>query len=152
MLTPKRITWFLVADGAKARLFESYGPKAPWDRKGEWSDAGARAPSRELGRDRPARGRTIGTGAPFAVEAPASLHDKAEEAFLAARAEELNQANSNDDFDQLAIAAAPAALGHLRKKLAAEVTAKLIGLFDKDLTNMADQDLHVYFLDKLERW
>ena len=152
MPLPKRQTWFLIADGAKARCFESSGPKAPFDCFGEWADADARAPERDLARDRPGRGRTIGTGAPFAVEAPSSLHEKAEAAFLAARADEINAASQRGDFDQLFIAAPPAALGLLRKKLGPDVTAKLIGVLNKDLTNMAPHDLHAYLLEHVERW
>jgi len=151
MLTPKRKTWFLIADGAKARLFESYGPKAEFALKDEWSDPDAHTPARELGRERPVRGRTIGTGAPYAVNVP-SPHNKAEEVFLAARAQDINDAHKKDEYDQLTIAAPPAALGLLRKKLTSEVTAKLIGVFDKDLTNLTDHDLHTYFVDNLERW
>ena len=32
------------------------------------------------------------------------------------------------------------------------MTAKLIGVYDKDLTNETEQDLHAYFLKKIERW
>lgn len=152
MRTAKRRTWFLIADGAKARRFESDGPKAPFKCSKEWSDDVARAPERELGRDRPARGRTSGTGAPFAVETPSSMHEKAEAAFLAARADEINEASRRGDFDQLFIAAPPAALGMLRKKIAPETTAKLIGVLNKDLTNMAPHDLHAYLLENVERW
>jgi len=151
MLTPKRITWFLIADGAKARLFESAGPKAEFTLKNEWSAPDARTPSRELGRDRPARGRNIGTGAPYAVDVP-SPHNKAEEEFLTDGALDLNDAHKRDEFDQLLIAAPPTALGLLRKKLAPDVIAKLIGVLDKDLTYLPENDLHAYLLEALERW
>jgi protein required for attachment to host cells len=151
MKIPKRITWFLIADSAKARLIESSGPKGDWRTIGEWSDEAARAPSRELERDRPPRGRTIGTGEPFAIEGR-SEHDKAGEAFLSARAQALEEAAKQDRFDQLVVAAPPAALGFLRKKLAQVVSDKMVGAFDKDLTNEAERDLHAYFLDRLGGW
>ena len=151
MPIPKRTTWFLVADSAKARVIESSGPQGEWTLVDEWSDADARTPSRDLGRDRPSRGRTIGTGEPFAIEG-VSEHDKAGEAFLAERAADINAAHMDGKFDQLVIAAAPAALGFLRKKLQTEVTGKLISVFDKDLTNETERDLQAYFLEKLERW
>lgn len=151
MPVPKRITWFFIADGAKARLIESTGYKGAWERRGDWEEAEARMHDRDLERDRPTRGRDIAKGEPYAVERP-SAHEKAAEEFLVERARELEQASRDDCFDQLVIAAAPAALGHLRKKLSPEVTAKLIGAFDKDVTNESDKDLHAYFLEKLERW
>ncbi|MEZ5892670.1 MAG: host attachment protein [Parvularculaceae bacterium] len=151
MPLPKRTTWFLIADSAKARVIKSSGPGGSWERISEWADEDARTPSHELGLDRPPRGRNIGTGQPFAIEG-GSLHDKAGEAFLAARAKDLELASHKGEFDQLVVAAAPAALGLLRKKLPADVTAKLVGVFDKDMTNETDRDLHGYFADKLEKW
>ncbi len=151
MPLPKRRTWFLIADGAKARLFESKGPKARLTLKCDWSNPNARMMARDLGRERPVRGRTIGTGAPYAVDAP-SPHEKAETAFVAARAVDINEGHKKGAFDQLIIAAPPSALGLLRKNLTPEVAAKMVGAFDKDLTNYSDRDLHAYFLDNLERW
>ncbi len=151
MKLPKRTTWFLIADSAKARIFESSGPKGVWTLVEETADDDARKPSRDLGRDRPPRGRTIGTGAPFAVT-ESSEHEKAGQAFLFARVQRIVEAGKQDRFDQLVIAAPPAALGAIRKQLSVETTATLIGVYDKDLTNETEQDLHEYFLEKLERW
>lgn len=151
MPLPKRKTWFLIADGAKARLFESKGPNAPWNLLKDKAEERARMPDRDLGRDRPARGRNIGTGAPFAIDEP-SKHDKAEEEFLVGWAKAINEAKNKNEFDQLVLAAPPSALGTIRKKLSANVIEKIVGVFDKDLTNLDDQDLHAYFKDKLEFW
>lgn len=152
MLTPKRKTWFLVADGAKARLFESCGPNTTFTLQNEWLNDEARTPDRDLGRERPVRSRTIGTGAPYAIASRSSPHDKAEEAFLAARAHDINEGNKKQVFDQLVICAPPAALGILRKRLATEVNAAIIGIVGKDLTNSTEADLQAYFVEKLERW
>lgn len=155
MRTPHRKTWFFVTDGAKARLFESGGSDQPWRLKGAWADGEARMPARALGGDRPAWGRTIGTGigtgAAFAIET-ADVRDKAEEAFVSARVREINAAYRRGEFEQLLVAAAPAALGVLRKQLAPEVAATLIGVFDKDLTNLPERELDAYVLEKLKRW
>ncbi len=151
MTLPKRTTWFLIADSAKARIIESSGPRGAWKLVREWAHDDARAPSRDLGRDRPSRGRTIGTGEPFAISGT-SEHDKEAQRFLSARAQDISEACKNDLFDQLVIAAAPAALGFLKKKLHADVIAKLVGALDKDLTNETEKDLHDYFLDKLVHW
>ena len=151
MKLPKRTTWFLIADSAKARIFESSGTHGTWTLVEETADEDARKPSRDLGRDRPARGHTIGTGAPFAVET-SSEHEKAGQEFLSARVQGLVEAEKKERFDQLVVAAPPSALGVLRKKMPSETTAKLIGVYDKDLTNETERDLHEYFLDKLEHW
>ncbi|WP_411816071.1 host attachment protein [Hyphococcus sp. DH-69] len=141
----------MVTDGAKARLYESQGPRTDFSLKNEWLEKEARTPSRELDSERPVRGRTIGTGAPYAVDVPSS-HEKAKAHFLSARAEDINAGHEDAKFDQLVIAAAPSALGILRKKLSTDVITKLIAILDKDLTNFSDQDLHSYFIERLERW
>ena len=79
-------------------------------------------------------------------------HEKAGDHFLAACVQRLLEADKKEKFDQLVIAAPPAALGLLRKKLPVDATSKLIGVYDKDLTNEAERDLHEYFLGKLEHW
>lgn len=151
MRTPHRKTWLFVTDGAKARLFESEGSNALWRLHGSWANAEALLPAHALGRDRPARGRSIGAGAAFAIET-LDLHDKAEETFVSARAQEINTAYRQGAFEQLLVAAAPHALGVLRRQLAPDVSAALIGVFDKDLTNLPERDLHAYVLEKLKRW
>lgn len=149
MLIPKRKTWFFVADGAKARLFESVGFREPWSLKKEWRDDDARLPARELENERPGRGHTIGSGGRYSIT-KRSKHDAAESAFAKAQTEFIN--SSLAEFDQLVLAAPPGVLGEIRKSLSTDVVAKFIGVFDKDLTNMPDQELHNYFLKRLERW
>ncbi|MAW80419.1 MAG: hypothetical protein CMI63_09280 [Parvularcula sp.] len=151
MKLPKRTTWFLIADSAKARIFESSGPGGTWALVEETADEDARKPSRDLGRDRLPRGRAIGAGAPFSVT-ESDDHEKAGQEFLLARVQDIVEAEKKERFDQLVVAAPPAALGVIRKKLPAETTAKLIGVYDKDLTNETERELHDYFLEKLERW
>ncbi len=151
MYTPKRNTWFLVADGAKMRLFESVGAKEPWVLIGEDAADDARKAARELGSERPGRGRKAGSGARIAMEAPAQ-DEKLEDAFVHRLAGKLNDANRDGLYDQLVLALSPRALGELRKKLAPEVTAKLIGVFDKGLTQISDADLLAYFKERLTKW
>ena len=98
-----------------------------------------------------ALGRAIGAGAPFSVT-ESDDHEKAGQEFLLARVQDIVEAEKKERFDQLVVAAPPAALGVIRKKLPAETTAKLIGVYDKDLTNETERELHDYFLEKLERW
>lgn len=150
MSTPSKNTWFIVADGAKALVFQSAGARAGWTLIHEWRDA-ARVPDRDLGRDRPIRGRTIGTGAPFAIDAP-SLHDAAERAFIEERAVFLNAAAAKNSFGKLVLAAAPKALGILRKALGPEASSRVIAVFDKDLTKTPGDELLKYFVQRLERW
>jgi protein required for attachment to host cells len=150
MLNPRKTTWFMIADGARALLFESASPRSGWALVGEWV-APTRAPDSELGRDRPIRGRNIGTGAPFAIDAP-SLHERAEAEFLEARASYLNEKAMKDAYSRLVLAAPPKALGVLRKALGQDAKERVIAEFDKDLTNTPSDKLLEYFTVHLERW
>lgn len=151
MYRPKRTTWFLIADGTRARLFESPGWKEPWTLIDTQEDEAARAPDRELASERPGRGIKFGSGAHYGVET-VSEHDKAEKAFIEDQAQFLNAAEQRGDFDQLVLAAPPRALGALRAKLTPEVIARCIGVFDKDLAKTPEKELEEYFKQRLERW
>jgi len=151
MYTPKQKTWFMVADGAKAKLFQSFGPRERWELINEWSDAAARTPARELGDAPPVRGRKIGSGGRYAIDVK-SEHDKAEISFIHECTNFLNSGLLEKSFDQLVLAAPPGALGEFRKRLSTDITSSLVGVFDKDLTNMPDQELFEYFKERLVRW
>jgi protein required for attachment to host cells len=151
MYRPKRKTWFMIADGAKARLFESLGPRERWELIHAWDDAAARMPTRELGDAPPVRGRNIGSGGRYAVEVK-SEHDKAEASFIHECTKFLNSALLDKSFDQLVLAAPPGALGEFRNCLSSDIISNFIGVFDKDLTNMPDQELFDYFKKHLVRW
>ncbi len=151
MLTPRRTTWFLIADGSRMRLFESFGSKKPWTLIDTDEVRNARKTARELGSERPGRGRKTGSGARFAMGAP-TLDEDLEDDFLRALAAELNAANKDRRFDQLVLALPPRALGEIRKKLAPEVTQKFIGVFDKELTQLSENDLFAYFKERLTKW
>ncbi len=141
----------MVADGAKARLFESLGPRERWELIHEWDDAAARTPARELGGAPPVRGRNIASGGRYAVDVK-SEHDKAETSFIHECTKFLNSALVDKSFDQLVLAAPPGALGEFRKRLSSDIISNFIGVFDKDLTNMPDQELFEYFKERLVRW
>lgn len=151
MFTPRRTTWFLIADGARMRLFESKDVKEAWDLIDDKEAEEARKLSHELGRERPGRGRKTGSNARFAMNG-SEPHAKLENEFLGGLAKILNKAAEEDKFDQFVLAAPPRALGMLRAKFQPHVTAKSIGVFDKDLTNISDKELFEYFKERLVRW
>ena len=122
----KRVTWIVVADGSRAKVFLAAG-----DGKVEQKSEAAvpHPPSRDINADRP--GRTFdsaGVGR-HAKEPPTDAHEKAEVDFLHTLAHQLNDAHEKKEFDALVVIAAPRALGILRaaypKQLAKAVTQEL---------------------------
>lgn len=129
-----------LCNGAAAKDFERTSPGGGLRLVWREESAEARRFSRELGRDRPVRGRTIGTGEPFAIDAP-SLHDRAERDFLAKCADYLNGEAERAAFERLIIAADPRALGRLRPLLKPAVAQRLQLVIDRDLTNLPTDKL-----------
>lgn len=127
--------WVFVCNGAKAKAFEKVSGGDAW--RVVWRDesADARKFTRELGRDRPARGRTIGTGEPFAIDA-ASLHERAEQDFILKCAGFLNAQAAQKTFDSMILADDPRALGVLQPLLGEDVAQRLKMVVNKDLTNL----------------
>lgn len=142
--------WYFIGDGARARIFEAAAPGGKLALVEEVSDETARLRDRELGRDRPVRGRTIGTGAPYAIDR-ASKHDQAEDAFIRACAAKLDAAAARDAFGKLILVAAPRALGVLRKALAPATAGLVAGTIDRDLTKTPDGDLRALMEKHLGR-
>lgn len=150
MYSPDRTTWFVVADGAHLRLFES-GPEArPWRLVHEDSDDEARKRGRELARGAAPRGRG-GSGARFSIEFD-DLHAREEARFVETIAASLNEASLRGEFDQLVLALPPKALGELRKKLSPDITSKVTAALDKDLIKLSEHELLEYFKTNLDRW
>lgn len=151
MIIPRRTTWFVIADGSRLRIYESKGVKAPWDLVETKDINVALKPSHELARERPGRGHKTGPDSRFAVER-SEPHEKMELEFLTEVAKMLNKAAQDKKFDQIVVAAPPQALGTLRAKFQPQLTAKYIGVLDKDLTNMPEPELFDYFKERLVRW
>jgi len=139
------VTFVVVADAALARFYRNAGP-----------DSGlSPLPALSMSVDIPKgsdimaddRGRAFASvgSARSAVEPKSDPRGLVELDFLrtlAARLEELRRENS---FDRLVIAAAPKALGELRKLLTAGVAGKLTATLDKDLTKTPGHELPKHF-------
>jgi len=138
----KTVTWYLVADGARGRIYANDGPG-----KGLYQ-----AVEREFAIDRPERtsdivsdreGRMAGTsaGSRHSMSAASDPHAHEESEFLRAMATEIGEMGQNNLYDRLIIVAAPRALGDLRAHLPRAARDKVTGELNKDLTRLAEADL-----------
>jgi len=108
-------TWFLVADGRRARVLIEPRRGANLE---EPEDLGFAISEDDLydAQDRPPRSHDrVGAGR-HGMERR-DLHEAEEENFLKRVAERISEADKNNEFDHLVIAAPPRALGILRAKL-----------------------------------
>ncbi|KKB10017.1 host attachment protein [Devosia chinhatensis] len=132
----KTVTWVLIADGTQARVLQHNGPgKGLSAVEGlGWSIPPLQ--SQDIDTDRSGRGPTGG-----AMEARTDPAQHREAEFVRNVAGALDSQAKSGAFDRLVIAAAPIALGNLRKVLSDHVKKTIVAELDKDLTNLPTQQL-----------
>jgi protein required for attachment to host cells len=138
----KTVTWVLIADGAQARVLENTGPG-----KGlklveglEWSIEPLQA--KDINADKPGRSHTS-VGRSGVESADPVAHRETE--FVKSVAEVLDRKQQQGAYDRLVIAAAPIALGDIRKAMTPAVKKTVVAELNKDLTNLptAQLDQHL---------
>lgn len=140
------ITWIVIADGNRAKLFEHEGPgkglRAMKDLQFEQEPLRAG----EIMADRP--GRAAGTGGSrsrASMEYSSDPVQVRERRFVEKLADMLDEQRTAGKFDRLVIAAAPAALGDLRPALSEQVKDTILAEMPKDLTNVPMPKLGEHF-------
>lgn len=141
----KTVTWVLIADGAQARVLENTGPgKGLKQVEGlDWAIEPLQA--REIVTDRP--GSKGGGGSQFrgGMEPKTDPVAYRETEFVKSVAATLGRHQQKGDFDRLIIAAAPIALGDLRKAISPAVQKIVLAEINKDLTNIPTAQLDQHF-------
>ncbi len=140
----KTVTWILIADGTQARVLEHNGPG-----KGltvindlDWSIPPLQ--SQDIDTDRPGRGFSSGSHR-SAMEPKTDPAQHREAEFVRSVAEVLDRKAQDGAYDRLVIAAAPIALGNLRKVMSPHVKKTVVAELDKDLTNLPTAQLDKHF-------
>jgi protein required for attachment to host cells len=141
-------TWFLLADGRKARVLAEQRRGATLEQ--EWE--------MEIGeddlydpQDRPPRSfDRVGAGR-HAMDKGRSLHEQEEENFLKRLADRVSEAGVQGQFDHLVVAAPPRALGALREKLSAAAQSRIRAETPKDLLSETAPQLRARLQDLLRQ-
>ena len=141
------VTWILIADGAQARVLEHLGPGKGFKQvEGlDWSIEPLSA--QEIVTDRP--GSKGGGGAHGGLEPKTDPVAHRETEFVKSVAAMLTRQQQKNAFDRLIIAAAPIALGDLRKAISPAVQKTVVAELNKDLTNIPTAQLDKHFEDIL---
>lgn len=137
----KTVTWILIADGTRARVVEHLGPgKGLTTVKGlDWSIPPLQ--TQDINADRPGRSfSSVGPGR-SAMEPKTDPADHREAEFVRSVAHVMEEKAKSGAYDRLIIAAAPLALGNLRKLLSDHVKKTVVAELDKDLTNVPTPQL-----------
>ncbi len=132
----KTITWILIADGARARVFKNEGPGKGVQSALDRDFSSENLASRDLVSDNP--GRTFDSaGSGRHAKVPHSdPRRNAKHEFARELAKFLDQENTKNSYDRLIIVAPPQALGDLRSELTEATRKKLSGEINKDLTHL----------------
>jgi protein required for attachment to host cells len=141
----KTITWILIANGAQARVLENTGPgKGLKQVDGlDWSIDPLQA--QEIVTDRPG---SRGGGGSFnrgGMESRTDPVEHREAQFLKTVMASLERKQQEGAFDRIVIAAAPIALGEIRKFVSTGFQKVVFAELNKDLTNLptAQLDQHL---------
>ncbi|MDM9622061.1 host attachment protein [Rhizobium grahamii] len=127
--------WILVCDGSKALLLRNDGDAQDFNLVEVRTTINEGAATHDLGDDRPGRVYGSVSGIRSAVEAP-DLHDRAEQAFLAGVAAEVDSDIASGAVKRLLLIAPPRAMGFLRSHLKPASTSAIVAEIAKDFTKM----------------
>jgi protein required for attachment to host cells len=132
-----RDVWVVVADGAKARFYETNDDISALQPVGPSiaMAVAVKLPSRELKSDRPGRSANSSrTGLRHAIEPKHDYHKMEKHRFTQAISKHLERALNRQAFESLVIVAPRRSLGELRSLLSDQVKARVQAEIAKDLT------------------
>ncbi|MEY3807158.1 MAG: hypothetical protein RI893_134 [Pseudomonadota bacterium] len=130
-----KLTWILVADGARARIFTTDTPSSPLEEIEDFSHTEGRLHDRDITSDLPGRIKSASAGG-HALEQATDPKQHETDNFAHLIAHYLEDAYNVNRFEQLLLVAAPSFLGLLRKHLSEPIKQRVCLELDKDLTMM----------------
>jgi protein required for attachment to host cells len=141
-------TWFLVADGRRARMLIEPRRGAQLEEPDDWVMEIGPEDTYDI-QDRPPRSfERVGQGR-HAMDGGRNLHEAEEEKFLKRVVSRIVDAEKRGAFTHLAIAAAPRALGLLRNYLPAGVRERLRAAIAQDIVSETPAALRKRLRDML---
>lgn len=130
----------LVADGRKLLFLRNQGDDVYPNLQVEHAEERANPPTRDQATDA-AGGASSTQGAARSSMEPTDFHQLEEDRFAADAADLLKRRALSNDFESLIVIAPPRTLGELRKHYHKEVSSRLTGELDKDLTGHPIADI-----------
>lgn len=147
------VTWVLISDAARARIFESAERGQVFNLVKSFDHPESRAPNRDLVTDRPGRvqqsggptghfpGSNPSKGNRSVMEPPTDPKTAEHHVFARELAEELEKGLHRNAYNHLILAAGPQFLGMLRESLDDQVKKHVTASLDKDYTHMDPREL-----------
>lgn len=138
-------TWILVADSARARIFEYQGPDSALKPVAGGVLEDARKQPSELMSDKPGRVFNSGSSGRSAMDYRTDPQTVEKERFVSDLAAFFDA--HHNDYERLIVTAAPQTLGRLRKELSARVQQTIMAEIDKDLSKTDPAELPQHLKD-----
>ncbi|MDD4905583.1 MAG: host attachment protein [Methylobacter tundripaludum] len=135
-----KLTWILVADSTRARIFTADTPSSPLEEIEDFSHTEGRLHDREITSDLPGKIKSAGAGG-HTFEQPTDPKKHEADVFAHRVAQYLEDAHNANRFDQLLIVAGPAFLGLLRNQLPEQVKKQVRFELDKEITLLSAADI-----------
>lgn len=130
-----KLTWILVADSTRARIFTADTPSSPLEEIEDLSHVEGRLHDREITSDLPGKIKSVGGGG-HAFEQPTDPKKHEADTFAHRVAQYLEDAHNANRFEQLLIVAAPTFLGLLRNQLSEPIKRLVRFELDKEITRL----------------
>jgi protein required for attachment to host cells len=146
---PKPIIWVLVADAARARLFQLEPPQQTLAPALDEELIGSKLPSREIASDRPGRTFDSGGEGRHAKEPPTDPARHAQSEFARDVMRLLDEKRESGAFDRLVVVAPPQFLGDLRAMMSQQLQAAVSAEVAKDLSKLPRHELQDHLRDVL---
>jgi protein required for attachment to host cells len=137
----KIVTWIVVADGARARVFVNEGVGKGVTERLDRAFVGSRRLNQDIQADRPGRAFESTGQARHAMEPRTDPHRHAEREFIREFVAWLAEEARTSPMDRLVLIAAPQTLGDLRQLLPKPLAAKVTGELAKDLTRATPAEI-----------
>ncbi|MGZ4956345.1 host attachment protein [Methylobacter sp.] len=135
-----KLTWILVADNTRARIFTADTPSSPLEEIEDLSHTEGRLHDREITSDLPGRIKSS-NAVGHAFEQPTDPKKHESDNFAHRITEYLENAHNTNRFEQLLIIAPPSFLGLLRNHLPEQIKKRVRLELDKELTLLSAADI-----------
>ncbi len=143
-----KLTWILVADSTRARIFTADTPSSPLEEIEDFSHAEGRLHDREITSDLPGRIKSVGGGG-HAFEQPTDPKKHEADNFSHHVAQFLEDAHNTNRFEQLLIVAPPTFLGLLRNQLPEPIKRLVCFELDKEITRQSAAEIRQHLPEYL---
>jgi protein required for attachment to host cells len=134
-------TWFLIADGSRARVVEKLGRRRGFRDIDDMSLSIDLPPSRDMLTDRPGRGHASYGRGRYVKENTADPHRELKRTFAKTIAMALNAKLAAGGVERLIVVAPPTFMGDLRAALPRGVRTRISGEITEDLTKLPKHEL-----------